>query len=240
LQSSIFPGAEDIHEIEQRCGLEIVSYFAPSSEIGGDFWGIKSVSPEDTALWMVDFSGHGVASALNAFRLQAYVKDYSTLSAKPGDYLTHMNDKLMHLLLPGQFATMFYGVLDHENDKLHYAAAATPHPMILRANGEVETLDGCGVPLGINMNLYHTVTEIFLPGDMLLLYSDALIESADSSGAFLSEHDIVQTLKAHHLASAATLMNALLGRFQRHAHGKLADDLTLLICKRSASAKGVS
>lgn len=235
LQYAILPQPQDVAKIEQSCRLNIASHYQPSSEIGGDFWGMKDLFPHQTALWLVDFSGHGVASALNAFRLQAYLKEHSPLAARPGEYLSHLNDKLLHLLLRGQFATMFYGIVDTQGNKLLYACACSPHPIIIRkSTGQAEMLDGSGTPLGIALQLYPTHSVTFSAGDMLLLYSDALIETPNEAGEFITEEEIIKLLIAYKGAAAAEVKEVLLDYFQKHTGGVLTDDLTIAICIRSA------
>jgi sigma-B regulation protein RsbU (phosphoserine phosphatase) len=233
LQQYILPRVEDIAEIERKCGLDIAAYYQPCSEVGGDFWSLNQLFPNQTAFWLVDFSGHGVASALNAFRLQAYMKDHTSLTARPGEYLAHLNDKLLHLLMRGQFATMFYGIVDTQSNQLFYACACAPHPIILRrATKEAEMVDGSGVPLGIGMHLYQTQIIPFAAGDVLMLYSDALTETQNDRGEYLTEESVMALLQQHQGAPANKLKDIVLERFREHAGNTLNDDLTIVIVVR--------
>lgn len=235
LQQAILPGSEEIGEIKRRCHLDVAYYFQPSSEIGGDFWGMKELFPHQNALWMVDFSGHGVASALNAFRLQAYLKENSQLAARPGEYMSRLNDKLLHLLLRGQFATMFYGIVDTQSSQLFYACACSPHPVILRkSTGKAELIDGSGPPLGIGMHLYQTQTINFATGDILLLYSDAFLETPNAADEYITDKDIMELLENCYGNSSEAIRDILLGYFMTHAGDALCDDLTFAVCMRSA------
>jgi sigma-B regulation protein RsbU (phosphoserine phosphatase) len=236
LQQAILPAAHDIRLIEARSTLGIASHFQPSSEISGDFWGLKEIVAQQVGFWTVDFSGHGVAAALNAFRLQAYLNESSELLAQPGDYLSIINDKLLHLALREQFATMFYGVLDMQGDSLHYACACSPHPIILRSNGQAELIDGSGYPLGIGDHTYPTQRAAFYSGDTLLLYSDALIETPDASGAYITEPMLMQWLSPHANSPADAIKDTILHHFRRHSVGELLDDLTIVVCKRGKVA----
>ncbi len=236
LQSSILPEAWELEEIKRRCGISIASYSQPSSEIGGDFWGLKNIFPHQTAVWLVDFSGHGVAAALNSFRLQAYLKEYSSVAARPGEYLAHMNDKLLHLLMRGQFATMFYGIVDTQTSQLFYACACIPPPIILRKEtGKAGMIDGQGNPLGIGMHLYPTQSITFAMGDVLLLYSDALTETPNEAGKYITEEQIIGLLEQHRDKSPEDIKNALLNYFNQHAGDRVRDDLTLVVCVRTAA-----
>ena len=232
LQSAILPSRAEMEEVQERCRLEIASHMDMSSEIGGDFWGIKSLFPCQTAVWMVDFSGHGVAAAMNAFRLQAYLKEHSPLATRPGDYLSHLNDKLLHLLLRGHFATMFYGIIDTRGNRLHYACACSPHPLILRKDGSVEKLDGSGMPLGICMQFYPTKSIEFHLGDTLFLYSDALTETSGMDGKYISEDHLMGLLAAHKGEPAEVLKQKILTYFSQHSDANLVDDLTYCLYRR--------
>ena len=236
LQQDMLPKEEEIAEIERNCHLDIASYYQPCSEVGGDFWGGKQLFPHQSAFWMVDFSGHGVASALNAFRLQAYLKEYNQLAARPGEYLSYLNDKLLHLLMRGQFATMFYAIVDSRSDQIFYTCASAPHPIVLRkATGQAEIIDGSGVPLGISMHFYQTQTIPFVAGDILLLYSDALIETPNLNGDYLREEDIIAVLESCKTESAETIKEKLLETFHNHAGDVLHDDLTITVLVRKHS-----
>jgi len=231
-QFSILPHEQEVRAIEQACGLDIASHFQPSSEIGGDFWGIKSLFPHQTALWTVDFSGHGVASALNTFRLQAYLKDKSDIDARPGEYLSYLNDKLLHLLSSGTFATMFYAIVDSQSDRLFYAAACNPPPIIFyKDSGEAEFLDGSGRPLGIGMNFYQTRQASFASGDKLLLYSDALTESIYANGNYIGEQKILEIFKDCKEMSASATIDRLV-EYLKSVHAVISDDLTICVCRK--------
>jgi sigma-B regulation protein RsbU (phosphoserine phosphatase) len=233
LQYSILPNANELTQLEKSCQTEIAAYFKPSSEIGGDFWGAKPLLASSMSLWMVDFSGHGVAAALNAFRLQAYLKEHIPLENQPGAYLSHLNEKMRKLLLRGQFATMFYGIVDSRHNRLSYSCACTPYPLLYNsASGRSELLDGTGIPLGVEHEQYPTQTIDFNPQDILVLYSDALVESGYGSNRSISEHMLLETLDRHHHKSASEIRDALIEMFNHQHYGMINDDLTLLVCKR--------
>ena len=233
LQLTILPDSEDLEDARLRGQLDIAAYFQPSSELGGDFWGMKTLSACQTALWLVDFSGHGVTAALNAFRLQAYLKERSTLIANPGEYMTRLNEKLLHLLMRGQFATMFFGIVDTKTNQLLYSCACSPHPIIMRKeSGRAEMIDGSGIPLGTGRHSYASHTVPFHPGDMLLLYSDALTETPDAKGSYITEQDIMLLVERCADDSADEIREQLLTYFKRHALKPLSDDLTIAISCR--------
>ena len=232
LQFAILPDEHTITDVRNRYQIDIAAHLQSSSEVGGDFWGTKTLFPGQIALWVVDLSGHGVAAALNAFRLQAYIKDHSEFAARPGEYMVHLNEKLLQLLIRGQFATMFYALIDTKGSQLHYATACSPHPIILRAKtGKAEIIDGTGFPLGIAINQFATKTVPFCTGDTLLMYSDALIETPNANGIYINEAMLIEVMSAHKALSADDTVKELLKYFHQHSGGTVRDDLTIVVCK---------
>ena len=61
--------SEELREIRTAFDYELDSHYQPSSELGGDFWSAKVIDQDRLMLYLVDFSGHGVASALNNIQL---------------------------------------------------------------------------------------------------------------------------------------------------------------------------
>lgn len=185
---------------------------------------------------MVDFSGHGVAAALNAFRFQAFMREDDPLSGDPGAYLGAMNERLLPLLPTGQFATMFYGVADTAAHTLSYACAGAPHPLILRQRGEVEIINGSGMPLGIERHAYPAQRTGFYPGDIFLLYSDTLLETCSEDSPCMHEQDIADVLRAHADASPKELLSRLLEAFACFTGNQIRDDLTLCLFRHCGTA----
>lgn len=153
---------------------------------------------------------------------------------RPGEYLSYLNDKLRNLLLRGQFATMFYGIVDTNANELVYACAASPHPMLRRAgSGKVEIINGAASPLGIGMQIYPTQVTAFEPGDTLFLYSDALTETPDKDGRYVSEEELAEWLASCPPGSRAEhIKDTLFARFSKRIDGLIADDLTMVILVR--------
>ena len=233
LQTSILPSEQELQQIHERTGLDLAAHFEPSLEIGGDFWGVKCLDDAHVALWITDFSGHGVTAALNTFTLQAYLKESSPLAYKPDQYLGYLNAKLLQILVKGHFATMFYGVVNTRNNTLTYSCACSPNPILLKTNGSVQLLEGKGNLLGVGAFEYDSHVVPYEPGDTLLLYSDALIESPDEDGFFIEENVLLTEAETMPNAQASDVLDVILGLLRRHTNGRITDDLTLCVCKRA-------
>ena len=127
-QRQIVPSDEDAKEITNWYGCEIAAHYQPSSELGGDFWGIRNIDENRFIFFTADFLGHSVAPSLNTFRLDAIIKEMEVTSLSPADFLANIKASLYTLLETGQFATMLCAIIEPKNDRLVYAGAAARNP----------------------------------------------------------------------------------------------------------------
>lgn len=234
MQHVLMPSEPLIRSLERQHHLSVCEHFQSCSELGGDFWGLKPLGNDDFAIYAVDFSGHGVNAALNVFRLHALMHSSATEAAAPGEYLTELNSVLAPLLPVGQFATMFYGVVDSRRNTLSYASAAAPAPIVFKAGGQYEIIDSSGTLLGVHAGTqYDTKTIPFNIGDCLLLYSDALIETPNASGHMLTEEEVAGNFAANiSPVSCIPAFRSLLDIYDKDYAANLNDDLTLVALSR--------
>jgi len=232
MQDSILPTKIVLQELNQRYGLDIHSLLQTSSEIGGDLWGVRMISDSEFAIYIADFSGHGVTAALNSFRLQAILQGLPAEMQSPPAVLQRINNKLCELLETGQFATMFYAVINTKNNHLHYAVAGSTPPAIIRNGKKVEWLDSSGLPLGIQESrVYPEHSTPFHAADNLFLYSDALIETESSKGELFSAEVLESCLTQK---SPQTSFDNLTQKFKAHCDKGIEDDLTIVLLSRNS------
>lgn len=238
MQDKLMPAQQQASMCERVYDLQIATHFESCSELGGDGFGIKPISDTRLAIYAYDFSGHGITAALNVFRLHTLMHDQFMNGSEPGSFLNLLNHHLLRLLEPGQFATMFYGVIDTESNCLQYATAAAPPPMLI-ANSprEVLPLSGRGFPLGVVAKAeYETKYSPFMPGQTLFLYSDALIETPNARNDFFNEQRLMEYLMndepINGRRTARSALEQLIAHFRAHAGGPLRDDLTLGVYHR--------
>jgi sigma-B regulation protein RsbU (phosphoserine phosphatase) len=231
MQEALLPSEETIAAIAKKYGIRLEAYFETSSEMGGDFWGVREIDDNNLAIFIVDFSGHGVTAALNTFRLHTLMEQKLPDLEDPASYFAEMNSALVRLIPRGQFATMLFAVIDIANDSITYTAAASPNPIAgLTSETAPAIHDGSGVPLGIAKGMKYANRKIPFPkGSYLFLYSDALSETLDKEGKCLDELGVLdlvtESLSLHH--GEATL-NSILAPFNARMTRPLPDDLTAI------------
>jgi sigma-B regulation protein RsbU (phosphoserine phosphatase) len=236
MQKSLLPTPEQVGDIGARYDAAIATHYEGSMELGGDIWGVRAIDESRFAVYVTDFSGHGVGAALNTFRFHTFMLRPELALADPLASMVAFNGFLSGVLQVGQYATMFYGVIDIAASRLRYVSAAAPVPIARIGNDEeCICLDSTGLPLGIAGDSEYERREIeFPPGSFLFLYSDALIETPSMSDpVFLPETLRRHLTEARRYDSPARAVEETLDRLNAEAPEAIDDDLTILsLCRR--------
>lgn len=154
----------------------------PAKTFTGDFW-FTHRTPDRLWFALGDVAGKGLPAAIVMAMIQEELEHRIASCARAGcDPATTMRrlDQFLKPLLPSnRFATAVIGWLDNDGTMALVNAGHCP-PLIVRANGQIEEIDSTGPVAGIVPNSrWHSTTIDLAPGDLVVLYSDGVIESAD-------------------------------------------------------------
>jgi serine phosphatase RsbU (regulator of sigma subunit) len=156
----------------------------PSTFLSGDFIDAFFIDQRHFGFYLADVSGHGVSSALVTVLLRTFVQrqvasftraaDHLILS--PARLLTRLNEEMAREDLE-KHLTIFYGIIDLEENLLLYANAGHfPWP-ILHTSEETIVLEQPGVPVGMVPGSRYEEHRIPLPDPMILsVFSDGVLE----------------------------------------------------------------
>ncbi len=202
----------------------------PSLEVGGDYVDVRRIGDGCWASVMVDVSGKGVGAAILASLLQGMflASAYSRLSVQ--EMFGHVNRYLNDRTGGEEYATAFYSTLDRDG-RLVWANAGHPPPILLRASGELLSLEATGMPLGMLDEGAFGVEEMQLaPGDRIVVYTDGFIEAQNRAGEFYGLKRLRQTVRTAGAQPAAGLHRLLTESLQGFTEGvPQRDDITLAV-----------
>jgi sigma-B regulation protein RsbU (phosphoserine phosphatase) len=200
--------------------------------VGGDYFdyfvgddGIQGV--------VADACGHGMGAALimSTFRglLHAEVPCRDGIAAA----FSRVNQRLYRDAERLQYLTGVFFDFHPATGELHYLNAGHFDPVLMRPDGSVSRLQGGGPPLGMFADArYSAATVRADPGNLLILFTDGLVELADPSGAFFEVDRILETIHAvrdHSLPEISSTVIAAATHFRER--DDLADDLTLVMMR---------
>ncbi len=232
MQEILLPSAEIIAECNEKYKLAINSIYRPSEVFGGDYWLVKPINDDLVAVFMADFSGHGVSSAVYTFRVHKFLREYVCYYQSPLEVLEELN-RAVHSMFPvGKYLTCVLGFIDIKNNTLTYSAAGHP-PMLLVDGENVQNLDCSGFPLGPYADaVYDNKVVSFGAKSMLIAYSDALIEANSRDEFIFTPESLI--LEVQDMTTQGN--DAIYARiFVKVNYGKhqFDDDMTLLCVART-------
>ena len=231
-QVGLMPDNDAIIKLGNKYNLNIEAYSKASSELGGDIWGLVSLSENELGFYILDVSGHGVSAALNTFRLHQVIEQTWSQGLKPNELLRKINSMVSTKMAIGEFATMLCGIIDIENEQISYSSAAQPNPLHIGAsnNSDVIRCSSDGPLVGVAKNMNYDLYSIpFKSGESFFVYSDALIETKNHDGVLLGEdgiHNYVSNLQKK--INNENYLDPLIRFFNENHSSYLKDDLTLL------------
>ncbi|GEN80364.1 SpoIIE family protein phosphatase [Actinotalea fermentans] len=177
LQRAMLPEQAEIRD------LDVWTYYAPASghaQVGGDWYDVLQVSPDLVAVVVGDVVGHDVEAAAAMGQLRSVVRSYVFDSADPGAVLDRVDQLVSGMRIP-RSASLVLATLARRDDGWHvrYSRAGHLPPLVMGAGGVVR-LDEAGGPLvGFGSGGRGTATAHLRSGDVLVLYTDGLIERRD-------------------------------------------------------------
>ncbi len=232
MQLSLLPESWRIQTIADRYCLSLDSHFETSSELGGDFWNVFELDDHRVGFLIVDFAGHGITAAINTFRLHTLIERIPADAQDPSAWLSALNLALKEVLPTGQFATAFYAILDIATNRLRYAGAGAPNP-VLCVDGEPTLLDSAGFLLGMSRRAVYKNHEVaFPPGAYLFLYSDALVESPGRHSRPLGHDGVISLVRTAANQTPDAPLTSLVEFFFAEVDRPLRDDLTAIWVQR--------
>lgn len=223
IQNSILPA-----EFPDSQQFRVAARYVPMTAVAGDFYDYIVTENEQAGLLIADVSGHGVPAALIASMVKLAGASHKDKASDPSAFLLGMNAAL-YGNTQNQFITAAYVHLDSRNKELRYSAAGHP-PMLLMRDGQVNEIEANGLMLAaFDFATYFNAIQPLTRGDRLLLYTDGIIEAANSGGTFLGRETLHRLLANTKSLSATQAADSILESVQRWS-AKQDDDLTLVVC----------
>lgn len=230
VQLSLLPG-----EIPEIPGFDVAGINIPSRDVGGDYYDFVFVSEGHLGVAVADVSGKGIPAALIMASFRAFLRAEIRSNYAIRYIFSKVNRLLYETVKDNQFVSAFYGVLDLARRRFTYSNAGHYPPILFREGAEHRQLDeGGGVVLGVFEEVtYREQFTDLQEGDVLLLYTDGLIEAEDPSGEMFGRERLENFVAARAATlTADELCQALyveMAEFTNIGHSE--DDTTIVVIK---------
>jgi sigma-B regulation protein RsbU (phosphoserine phosphatase) len=229
IQLSILPAG-----FPNSANFRVAARYVPMTSVAGDFYDFVVADDRQAGLLIADVSGHGVPAALIASMVKVAATSQRTNAADPARLLAGMNDVLCGNT-QDQFVTAAYVHLDSTSGTLRYSAAGHPPMLLLRRGNVLEIAENGLMLAAFEFATYTNVAHPLEPGDRLLLYTDGLVEAANTQGEAFGQDALSEVLRQTGGLPPAAASDQIISSVQRWAASQ-DDDLTVLICDYIPSA----
>ncbi|HJT86626.1 MAG TPA: SpoIIE family protein phosphatase [Bryobacteraceae bacterium] len=216
-------------------GMDLAGFNAPCRTVGGDYYGFFPYPDGRVALALGDVSGKGMPAALMVMGLQARLQALAEEPRELAALVTRLNKITCANCPPNRFITFFIALFNPATGEFTFANAGHNPPILVRASGESQMIEGGGPVMGILPVAPYSEQRASLgPGDVLVIYSDGVTEATNTAEEEYGEERFIETLKQHRGDSASAIVSAITSSVSQFTSGApQADDITLMVAKRT-------
>lgn len=232
IQTSFLP-----RKTPQVAGWSVAAAWDSARQVGGDFYDFIRLPGNRWGLAIADVADKGVPAALFMAVTRTLIRSSALGGMPPGrppaQTLARANRILMQDTRADMFVTVFYAIWHPESGLIEYASGGHNPPMLCHA-GVADELRAEGIALGaIDEITLETKSALMQPGDVLMLYTDGLIDALNSEGEEFGTARLRQTLEQHCEQTAPDIVAGIMAAVRAHAgDAPPFDDETLVVVKR--------
>ncbi len=221
-------------------GVDIAFASRPANTVGGDYYDAFPVARNGATgsdrllLVIADVAGKSVPAALLMATFQASLRSLAATPASLPDLVTRINRyACAHSLGGRRFTTAFFAELDPATHAVSYIGAGHDAPVLRRASGHLDRLDAGNLPLGIDPGArYEEATVTLAPGDLLVIFTDGLIEAVNERDEEYGEARLLAAVGTLPVQNAATTLQGLMAAVDAFAgSARQHDDITCLVLR---------
>ncbi len=221
-------------ENPKLAGYDIGGKSIPAKDVGGDYYDFIYLKENDLAFCLGDISGKGIPAALLMANLQASLRGQTLMGIECKNCISFTNNLLFNSTDSNKYATLFYGVLHSDENKITFCNAGHNEPILIDNSGKVTRLKEGGMIVGILPDItYEEKTIDFQSGSMLLVYSDGITEAMNSSEEEFGEERLIAFLKENKNLPSSQIIESIIKIVKEYAGNvEQMDDMTLVIIKK--------
>ncbi|MDQ3107349.1 MAG: SpoIIE family protein phosphatase [Actinomycetota bacterium] len=220
-------------------GIELAQRYESMGdlEVGGDFFDVFPAGPGRWGVVIGDVCGKGVAAA-SLTALARYTVRAGAIEGHPSGVLRLLNRAILDSDPGERFCTIAHAMLEPGDGtaRLVLACGGHPLPLVLRADGTVDTVGVPGTAVGLFDEIEVTEVEVVLrAGDALAFHTDGFTEARSPEGDF--DPDLLARVLATAAGrSAEDIAEIVQRQVLAFEGGRPRDDMALLVLRVPTSS----
>lgn len=226
LQRALLRTPEEIEGLEFAC---LYRSATESAKVGGDFYDLFTLEDGRVGLVIGDVSGKGLAASTLTSLVRNTLRAYAYDVDSPAEIVARTNRVVFDAIPSDMFMTLILGLLDPSTGRMTYCNAGHPTGLLLRPDGTIGSLTPTAPLIGAFRDLDFAEEEATIsPGDVLLLYTDGVIEARGDEGMFGERRLRDVALGLRTTGDPRGLPQGVFERLQEFTHGHASDDVAML------------
>jgi serine phosphatase RsbU (regulator of sigma subunit) len=217
-------------------GYQVSAALEPTRETSGDFYDWIPLDGGKFGILVADVAEKGMGAALYMTLSRTLIRSLAMEHvSQPELVMKSVNTRLLADAASDLFVTVFYAVLDPASGTLDYCNAGQNPPIHIH-NCTTRSLGRTGMGLGVEEDTtWKQATTIMERGDVLLLYTDGIVDAQNPEGEFFEERQLIEIACANAGRTAREIQETILNRVHTFAGDTpIFDDMTLMVLSRDA------
>jgi sigma-B regulation protein RsbU (phosphoserine phosphatase) len=223
-------------------GLEIAAAYQPCFQIGGDLYDFIKLDGHTIFVSIADVIGKGIPAAMIMSMFRGTMRAYAD-----GGFVRHGFAEIVRKLNKvtcsecrnGEFITLFMANVDVETMTMTYCNCGHEPGLLIR-DGKITEMDKGGLVLGIIEDTDYRIETVALKqGDLVLLYTDGLIDAMNFERELWGRERLFEVIKGHPDCTAEQLIGNI-DRYRRRFSGlaKQIDDTSIVAMRLDKTLTG--
>jgi sigma-B regulation protein RsbU (phosphoserine phosphatase) len=240
VQSQLFP-----KDVPFTKTLELKGVCNPARTVSGDYYDFMSLSETRLAFAIGDVAGKGISAALlmasiqSTMRSQLNASNFNGLNGNLDKHLSAarvvsiLNKQLFATTAPEKYATFYFAMYDETTHSLTYTNAGHLSPILLRGATLIE-MPSTGTVVGAFASaVYGEETVSLEHGDLLVAYTDGMVEPENAYGEMFGEDRLKDLLLKYERADSSEIIARSMEAVTQWAgEAEQSDDMTMVVARR--------
>lgn len=224
----------EVDRMPSSTRLSFGSRYLALESVGGDLYDVIRLSPDRTAVFIADVSGHGVPAALVTAMAKAVFTTAVSGEASPGEMMRQANQSMFNFIGDlTHYLSAFLCIIDLQKEELTYCVAGHPVALLLRSsNLELEELSTEETfLLGVMPDFsFRTETKPLRKGDRILMFTDGVVEATNTRGEQFGNERLAHFLQENGHRPPAEFVRSIVDRVEEFCGDQARADDVAVVC----------
>jgi sigma-B regulation protein RsbU (phosphoserine phosphatase) len=214
-------------------GVQIAAHSAPAGIVGGDYFDFFHSKDGNQGVVIADVMGKGLPASMLMSNLQASLRILGPEIEEMDKLAYRVNELFRYNTNLISFISLFLAKIDSKNSTLEYCNAGHNPPIWWQSETKsIHQLKPSGPAIGLMHDVNYKSEKIkFNSGDLILIYTDGLVESRNEGNDEFGVQRITDIIDKNYSKSSEEFLSALLDSVKIFNGGNISDDITLLVLK---------